>query len=309
VLSRPGKYAAIQLLDDRSLLVRQQTRNSFLWTFDTRSGGTKQLSFGVDVDEGDRGVSWTPDDRILYTAAYATGRSAGIWIRDEDGSDKKRLTSPPPGAWDCNPHATADGRYIVFDRHDPSSALPWSIRRLSRSGGPEIVLLEAREKLWLPVSTPDSRSVYFWRGEAREFGETRSGSPPETWRMSIDGTGAELVARDCGFGGLDRSATRILCFDFDEGRVIPIGGGPPEWKGSLGWPADFTPLGELGFVINPGGRNVEVEPLDGTARQSLTHFSELQTQLLDFAWSRDGRKLVLSRNHRSVDLLLMENLP
>jgi hypothetical protein len=50
-----------------------------------------------------------------------------------------------------------------------------------------------------------------------------------------------------------------------------------------------------------------VQPLDGSARRQLTHFADDRT-ITDFAWSRDGRRLAISRNTVTNDIVLFKGL-
>jgi hypothetical protein len=306
VLSHGGKYRAVQMPDDECLLVGQQARNTYLWTYDTRTKAAKQISFGVDVAEGSRGVGWTADGRVLYTASYVDGPSAGIWVRSESGGEPRRLTTPPDGALDCNPYASPDGRYVVFERFDHRAEEPYSIRRVSPSGGAEDVLLQTGDRIWRPVVSPDSRAIYFCRGAEPESPPRKNVPPPETWRMTIDGGGVELVVRDCGFVDFDRSGALILCSDGAEVKAVPVTGGKVTSFGELGPRVRFSPAGGIGFVQSPSA-NVLVRPVGGGAPRPETNFSEHAA--VDFAWSPSGNTLVIARDHRAIDLLLMEGFP
>jgi Tol biopolymer transport system component len=68
----------------------------------------------------------------------------------------------------------------------------------------------------------------------------------------------------------------------------------------------FTPDGQaLAFAGRDahGVANVWVQPLNGSAPRALTNF-KLDT-LFDFAWSRDGKQLALSRGQTSRDVVLL----
>jgi serine/threonine protein kinase/Tol biopolymer transport system component len=312
VLSKGGEFRVRQVLGGDALLTGRVTRQSNLWTVDSTTGKPRQISFGANVNEGDRGLAWTPDGRIVYAAEYVRERSSGIWLCEADGSNRRQLTRPPPTAWECNPNVTSDGRFLLYDRHDHASQRPWSIRRVSLEDGSEKVLVDDTARAWRPVATRDSRLVYFWRGNESEDAahDDADPSPPETWRMTLDGNDLERVAVGCGFMDLDSTETRLLCASESVASVVPSDGSSPIWQGSLpGDPRDlrFSPRGELAFTT-VGGHNVMLQPLDGTNPYPFTAFDDAQA-LAMFAWAPDAKTLAMSRDQRSIDLFVIDNLP
>ena len=53
------------------------------------------------------------------------------------------------------------------------------------------------------------------------------------------------------------------------------------------------------------GPNIWVQPLDGSAPSQLTHFTDGRT-ILDFAWSRDGKRLAIVRATIANDIVLLK---
>jgi len=52
--------------------------------------------------------------------------------------------------------------------------------------------------------------------------------------------------------------------------------------------------------------NIWRQPLDGSAPRQLTHFTS--DRIFSFAWSRDGKRLAVSRGTVSGDVVLIRNL-
>jgi hypothetical protein len=312
-LSRSGKYEAWQLVDGRALLIAQRAMSSHLWTFDTVTKESRQLSFGVEVRDGIRGVGWTVNGAILYTLATATGPDGAIWLRSEDGSVRRRLTTPPASARDCNPKATADGLYVVFDRYDKASPNPYSIRRIPAAGGEETVLLEDDQPLWNPALTGDSRHVFFWRGALPGGWTPGVDPPPESWRMSIDGLNPERIAGNCGFLDVNASGSKILCTDDKRTRLLDVASGRSVPVTDPDPPALFAPDGSITYILPPTataprGRSNVVTVVPGeTEERRLTNFNE--HRVLIWAWTADGRKMLVVRFQKSIDLFLMDRLP
>jgi DNA-binding winged helix-turn-helix (wHTH) protein/Tol biopolymer transport system component len=70
--------------------------------------------------------------------------------------------------------------------------------------------------------------------------------------------------------------------------------------------ARFQPGGKaFAYVISEGGvDNLYLQPLDGTAGRFITAFAN-RDAILDFAFSPDGRSVVLTRDHLSSDLVMI----
>ena len=71
--------------------------------------------------------------------------------------------------------------------------------------------------------------------------------------------------------------------------------------------ADGSVLMVGGRYYSSGGTNVWVQPIDGSAAAQLTQFTDGRT-LGNFAWSRDGQRLAVSRATFTTDIVLFRGL-
>jgi len=96
-------YHDLSLTADTSTLATvQEDRIANIWVApggDAKS--LRQLTFGSGKYEGDAGVCWTPDGRIVYGAW--SGFVGDIWIMNADASGQKRLTTTPNSFVSWNP--------------------------------------------------------------------------------------------------------------------------------------------------------------------------------------------------------------
>src|SRR5439155_24402705 len=75
------------------------------------------------------------------------------------------------------------------------------------------------------------------------------------------------------------------------------------------WPTGrlrWTPDGRAIAYIDTARSNLWAQPIDGGMPRQLTHFTD--HPVLDFAWSRDGRRLAVSRSTTTNDIVLFRGL-
>jgi len=60
-------------------------------------------------------------------------------------------------------------------------------------------------------------------------------------------------------------------------------------------------------VREKGVDNLWVQPLDGSARRQLTHFTS--ERISGYAYSKDAARLAVGRGHADSDAVLLRNVP
>ncbi len=83
---------------------------------------------------------------------------------------------------------------------------------------------------------------------------------------------------------------------------------PPELLGAngsqkLGWTPDGKGLTWLGTIKN--AQHVMMQPLAGGAPVQLTHFETEPSLITQYAWSKDGKKLALTRQKYNARDIMM----
>jgi TolB protein len=107
--------------DSATMLTLQQNVFSSIWVA-SAADATKGRQITRGNYEGRRGVSWTPDGRIVYSSR--SGDTDQIWIMDAEGSNQKQLTTGP--GMNIGPTVTSDGRHslpFLRRRHTESQHL------------------------------------------------------------------------------------------------------------------------------------------------------------------------------------------
>jgi Tol biopolymer transport system component len=288
-------YLGVSVAAGGDLLVtgQRQTR-ARLWVGDADGrSGTEAVGRFLLNDPLPK-IAWS-GDRIVYPST-ASGRSSIMSV--VPGGVPQEVV-----AGGLAPAATRDGRTIVF----------WAI---GADGSREIWRADAdgrnRRKLasgTVPLVTPDSHWVVFYSDQS---------GVQTPWIVPIEGgTSRPLVKYFVGVGGVD--VTR-------DGKsfLMPA---PPDRFGTMRCDipdcanqkisdqlrgGTFTPAGEVARSLRDGPgqpMNIWTAPLNGgPIRRQLTHFTDVDEMIVDFAWSPDGKRLAVLRRTITSDIVLFTGL-
>jgi Tol biopolymer transport system component len=283
-----------------------------LWVLDLdKPASVNQITSGETRNDGESGVTWTADNRIVYSSEDTATNSVSLWARDPDGGNARQLTRPGANTYDDMPNGSPDGRYIVFDEIRLNSGKPTSSRifRVRSDGGDLTAMTPPDQFCWAPFFTPDGKWILFNEGGA--------GRPKRLMKMPAAGGLSIAVNGLCNTGwGPDRSGKRVACcrgtVDYAQRPiefVMDAATGEVKWEKATGASVlRWTPDGELSYVERPGRPgNVFVQPLDGRPAKQITNF---ETGLIsDIAWSPDGRKLLIARQLTAREAYILKNVP
>ncbi len=301
VVNDLNDYADLSLTaDSRTLAAVRSDRLVNIWIApDGDAGRAKSITAGAGREDGIRGLAWTPDGRILYRSM--AGDSPQLWIMDADGAAGKQLTVDGPEHFD--PAVSPDGRYIVW------SSSPSGRRHILRMDmdGTNIKQLTSGSNEWQPEFSPDGKwLVYAAMGFSLWKTPADGGAPMQltdgvSWRPAISPDGKWIA-----FNRLDEASGQWRI------AVIPFGGGPPHKifdapSSSLYRAVRWTPDGRgVAYPVTQGSvSNLWSQPLDGGPARKLTDFKD--QIIFDFAWSRDGKQIALSRGVINSDVVLISN--
>jgi Tol biopolymer transport system component len=268
------------------------------------------ISTDAGADDGIRGISWSPDGRIVYVSE-ASG-NPDIWIMNADGSRRMQLTSTQ--GQDVAPRVTSDGKYIVFVSDRDGVMRAWRMG-LDGSGG---MRLSADQIVRAEVSvSADSKWVYY--GEP-----TRT----DSHKVSIDGgTSLPLFSAD-DLKALPESPPpgfhepmpspdgALLAGHYPEDTVgserivlIPTKGGPLKKLPTVPVSATWAPDGRSLIYIDSrvGVSNLMRHQIAGGSATPLTKFTS--DQIFNYALSPDQRQAAIVRGRVSSDVVLISSGP
>jgi len=325
-------------LDDDTLVFGQALESgtpSQLWRISRRGGERirltndvnrySQISLSADADSF---VTTRPDSRV------------GIWVGDS-GADGRDVVSPSPYlsaatdyatvAWDSRgvlfTH-TMNGRFEIF-RINPDGGSPEAVaagRDMAASAEGTVIFRSVTGEdlgLW-KVDGSGRQPVQLFKGSVNYPSITPDGkvavfsssiSGVQTvWQTPLAGGEAAKVTEGpvsiAGFSDVSPDGRSIV---LQSGRQwttceFPVCRTAKPFAEARGRRPRWMPDGGgVAFIDGATGRNLFVQPLDGSPPRQLTQFTDGAT-IGDFAWSPDGKRLAISRATYSSDIVLFRGL-
>jgi len=298
-------YADIGLTADSSTLITVRSErlvNVWIAT-GVDFSSLKQITSGTERDDGMRGLSWTPDGRIVFRSVV--GGEPNVWGMAADGTGQRQLSINTSQNFD--PVVSPDGRQIVWASRRTGSTNLW---RMDPDGG-NAKQITSGVGDYLPDYSPDGKSILY------------TAYDPESsfwlvWKTTPDGgTPVKLTAKESALPAISPDGKLFACNYAEEAgkgykiALIPITGGEPvksfDIPGSFGRTIRWTLDGRaLAFLdTRDGVSNIWLQNLSGGSPRQLTNFKD--QRIFDFEWSRDGKQLALSRGVVNADVVLIKD--
>ena len=246
------------------------------------------------------GWDWTPDAQLLVV------QGPDIRMVNPAGGDRVVFSDPRYPMDQVTSCGT--GRYIVFRTLGRSGGAEANFWRLD-SNGTNLTRLTLGLNERVPACSNDGKWLYYLDAADNHFlkripidggtPETIIKAPAEPYALSPDGkTAATFEVRESDHTNIlvlysveDEKKTSL---EFDQHGLPSLG---------------FLPSGKavLYLVREKGVDNLWIQPLDGSARRQLTHFTS--EKIGGYAFSKDGAQLGIRRGHSESDAVLLHNIP
>jgi Tol biopolymer transport system component len=269
-----------------------------------------QITHDGRAVHGLTGIAQAADKSVVFTSKE--GKEYQIWKTGPEGGSPQRLLNDSGSA--IVPTLSPDGKYIVFVRQKEKTSRIW---RMNADGSNAVQMSEAGSEFvdFHPQITPDGRSIIFQRAKPSEDRSI-------FMTMPVEGGRAEVLFDRDGWSmfnpRISPDGKRIAFATYDmksyEKRlqVASLSGntvGPVEHDMEYNLVSQFTwsPDGKDLTILTTrdGTPNIYRQPLDGSTAAALTSFKS--GRIFNFAWSANGRELLLARGNTVNDLLLIRD--
>ena len=242
-------------------------------------------------------MTWGGESTLFYNLGQ------NIFRRDLHESMARQLTTE--GTVNLDPSACGDGSLVYQTFTDDRTAI-W---RMDADGSnPRIIVGDGNPVS--PECSPDSTWIaYVRRGSDQQLAAVRApiggGAPTEligylsrdNVHISPDGSLVQSIVWDTASNG-----TSV--------QVAPATGGPvrytlkpPAAASDLRWSPDGKSLQYL--LFRGGALNLWEQSLTGGPPRQVMPFTD--RQIAQFAWSRDGKRIIAARGSRKDDIVLIRD--
>ncbi|MEZ5346727.1 MAG: protein kinase [Pyrinomonadaceae bacterium] len=302
-----NNYFGVSLTaDGRSLLTSKMESDRSLWLAgEGHQNPGQKISIKTSKNEGLMGVSFLPDERILYTVSSVKG--SNIWSSKLDGTESRQLTFGEHTNY--FPKISPDGKRIIFVSDKTGNTDIW---QMNVDGSDTKPVTTTPEHESFPSLTPDGNFVVFQRSDDK--------NNVHIWKRDLT-TGAEIQISDStAIRPVASSDGKLIASSYGAGSdtapptlaVYSIVGGKPLRNLDLPrvvrssffrWTTDMK---GLIYVDRSGGAdNLWIQPLDQSPPRKITDFS--LGDIAAFELSADQSEILLSRGEQFYDVIMISN--
>ncbi len=300
-VSRYGRETVSVSNDGTKLLLVRGEIDASIWTGSPGAPLQQVTSRSSGKLDGTSGLSWTTDDRIVYSSFF--DNSYSLWTADADGQSPKQLTSS--GFEDKFPSARGDGQYIVFESNRGGGRDIWRVNY----DGSGLKQVTSDGKSGVPDISPDGSRILYER-EVKGF--------PTVFMVPVDGgIPIQIIDTPSKFPRISPDGRYFACLYSDQLRsikyrlaIFPSNGGKPLYQfdpppgaslnAGLQWSHDGSSI-----LVRDFSGGVWRQELAGVPPQKAPEFPN--RSIFYFDWSKNGKRIALSFVRESRDVVLVSN--
>ncbi|HKR14797.1 MAG TPA: protein kinase [Pyrinomonadaceae bacterium] len=299
ITNDPNNYTLVSgSSDSRVFVTRNVERSSSIWHVSLAgSPGSSPAVTSVEQRKGLSEVERGTEGRFIYSVF--DGKNINLWL--QDGSGTRQLTFE---ADNSKPTMSPDGRYIVFCSTRAGMMNIWRMN----SDGTEPLQLTNGSYEDLPSVTVDGKWVIYRTGKDTRKVSIDGGPPVILLSREVQGPSLSPDGRLLAFFVNDQPDSQVWhleIYDLTLSTIVkrfalpdatlPFHGMSLTPDNRLRWTPDGTGLAYVSSAS--GASNIWLQPLNGGQFRKLTDFKE--AEITSFAWSDDGRQVVLVRDTRA----------
>ncbi len=277
--------------DGKMLAAIQSTLSSDVWTTPAAdSSQARQLTSGEPPYTG---IAAGPSGKVL-----ARSRDGDLWLINPASGERSVLV---PQAHNLISFSSCGDRYVVYDSYRNGRIELW---RTDMDGSNSTKLLdEVRNS----DCSPDGKWI-FYAIKDKIYRLAPEGGDPVLVSTTVVNASPVQVSPDSSQLGI--AYQEGFPVPAEKLATVPASGGPVHFVAQLPIGSRILRWAPSGKALQyrltrNGASNIWEQSLTGGAPRQLTKFTS--GRIYDFAWSRDGKQLLLTRGNETSDVILISN--
>jgi len=301
--------------DGASLVTIQAVFRSSLWLMPGKisklaKASPREITSDLERADGFMGAAWTPKGDIIY-GYYTSGQVGLAKLSVASGSSQDLNTGSD---FSLGPSACGNTNQLVFCQRD-------QVWRADDDGGNLKQLTSGTGNLF-PVCSPDGKTVF--------YNHVDQGKSSILWRVGLDGQNAAQVGdKHYNEPEISPDGRRLAVYDWEDANgkleliILDAATGAVQSTIQVSGPISVSE-GQTRMAWSPDGRgivyikddpvssvsNLWYQPVGtpgSTAKppKQITNFTAMH--IWSFAWSPDGKQLVLARGNTSAGAVLLSH--
>ncbi|HEV2182344.1 MAG TPA: hypothetical protein VGR39_01570, partial [Candidatus Acidoferrales bacterium] len=300
--------------DGTGLVTIQAVFRSSLWLMPGKiskltKASPREITSDPERADGFMGAAWTPKSDIIY-GYYTSGQVGLAKLSVATGSSQDLNTG---SNFNAGPSACGGTNLFVFSVRD-------QVWRADDDGGSLKQLTSGSGNVF-PACSPDGKTVFY-----NHIDQGKS----MLWRMGLDGQNAAQVGdKHYNAPEISPDGRRVAVYDWEDAResvdliildaatgavqsTIPMGGSLTLGEGQtrMAWAPDGRSIVYIKDDPVSGVSNLWEQPVGASGSKpeppkQVTNFTAMH--IWSFAWSPDGKQLVLARGNTSAGAVLISH--
>jgi len=300
-----GNYSLGVTADGSALAAGTWEEKAHLWTIGADGDTSRAVQLSKGETDGNFGLTNLADGRVAYIARV--GSDYDVWTMNPDGSDAKPLTAD--SFWQTGLTATADGRFLIFISNRAGGN---HLFRMNADGSDIRQLTFGEAADHAPDCSPDGQWIVYQSWFADKF---------TLRKIPIDGgESVQLTDYQSVMPTISPDGNSIAFILPSDSRarpatlaIISAAGGEPQKTfevipfGHFYQSPRWTPDGQALIYAKQEKQigNLWKQLVAGGEPAQLTNFNT--DVITNYAYSRDGNRIFVSRGQIHLNIVLVKN--
>jgi DNA-binding winged helix-turn-helix (wHTH) protein/Tol biopolymer transport system component len=299
---------ALGVTNDGAIIAVPASRPSQIWSMDANGDATTAQQITRGTADGRGGLVPMPDGSVAYTSR--TAEDVTIWIASANGSSPRQVATGLKYLEELR--GDRAGKFFIFSTAaDLGAPSPQHLYRIDVDGGNFKQLTSGESQEIDSSISPDGNTIIADFEDMAADGEQTitlqkfQAAGGEAQKITDQTCRTPIFSPDGSMISCVRNEAEVFVIKTSDGSVMRNFQIPPVNGSNIGavWTPDSSGL--VVITHENGVSNLVMFPIDKSKPFKLTNFSS--GAIYRFAFSQDGKRLLLARGYPTQEAILIKN--